>query len=125
MFFKGRGEAKFVPAFLFTRSDLFYLGGYGSLRGYLDESLLATRYFSGRMEPRFHLGAKDYLFGFFDFAQVSVDENRSGLIVSDRFKPGVGLGVSAGSGRMILAFGWGEKAKLKEGIAYLRLSGKL
>lgn len=125
VFLNTKGEAKFVPAFLFTRSDLFYLGGYGSLRGYLDESLLATRYFSGRMEPRFHLGAKDYLFGFFDFAHLSIGKNLSGLIVSDRFKPGVGLGISAGSGRLTLAFGWGEKAKLKDGIIYLRLSGEL
>ncbi|HLG94255.1 MAG TPA: hypothetical protein VI546_05410, partial [candidate division Zixibacteria bacterium] len=125
VFLQSKGEMKFVPAFLFTRSDLFYLGGYGSLRGYLDESLFATRYFSGRVEPGFHLGTKDYLFGFFDFAYLSIGENLSGLTVSDRFKPGVGLGISAGSGRMVLAFGWGEKARLKDGIAYLRLSGEL
>lgn len=125
IFLKGKGEAKFVPAFLFSRSDLFYLGGYGSLRGYLDESLPATRYFSGRMEPRFHLGTKDYLFGFFDFVHFPLGENRPGRTVSDRFKPGIGLGISAGNDRLVLAFGWGEKAGLKDGIAYLRLSGEL
>ena len=125
VFLNTKAEAKFVPAFLFTRSDLFYLGGYGSLRGYLDESLLATRYFMGRMEPRFHLGVKDYLFGFFDFAHLSIGKNSSGLSVSDRFKPAVGLGVSAGGDKLILAVGWGEKAKPKDGILYLRLSGEL
>ncbi|MCI0595432.1 MAG: hypothetical protein L0Z48_02695 [candidate division Zixibacteria bacterium] len=125
VFLKGSGKARFVPAFLFTRSDLFYLGGYGSVRGYPDESFFATRYFLGRMEPRFHLGGKDYLFGFFDFAQLSIGQNSSGLSVSDRFKPGVGLGISAGGDRLILVFGWGEKAKAKDGIVYLRLSGEL
>ncbi len=125
VFLKGRGEAKFVPAFLFTRSDLFYLGGYGSVRGYPDESYFATRYFLGRMEPRFHLGTKDHLFGFIDFAHLSIGQNSSGLAVSDSFKPGLGLGISAGSGRLILAFGWGEKAQVKDGIVYLRLSGEL
>ena len=125
VFLQGQGEARFVPAFLFTRSDLFYLGGYGSVRGYPDESFLATRYLLGRMEPRFHLGAKDYLFGFLDFAHLSISQNSSGLAVPDRFKPGVGLGISAGSDRLILAFGWGEKAQVKDGIVYLRLSGEL
>ncbi len=125
IFLEGGGETKIVPAFLFTRSDLFYLGGYGSVRGYPDESFLATRYFLGRMEPRFHLGAKDYLFGFLDFADLSIGPNSSGLLVSDRFKPGTGLGISAGGDRLILAFGWGEKAKVKDGIVYLRLSGEL
>ncbi|MCI0329384.1 MAG: hypothetical protein L0196_00315 [candidate division Zixibacteria bacterium] len=125
LYLRSKGGAKFLPAFLFTRSDLFYLGGYGSLRGYLDESLPATRYFSGRVEPRLHLGAKDYLFGFFDFAHFSVGKNYSGLSVSDQFKPGFGLGLSAGAERLVLAVGWGEKGKVKDGIVYLRLAGEL
>ena len=124
-FLQTRGQAKFLPAFLFTPADLFYLGGYSSLRGYLDESLQATRFFSGRAEPRFHLGATDYLFGFFDFAHFSVGKNYSGLVRSNRFKPGVGLGLSAGAERLVLAVGWGDNAKFKDGIAYLRLAGDL
>lgn len=125
LFLKGRGEAGFVPALLFTRSDLFYLGGYRSVRGYPDESFSATRCFLGRAEPRFFLGDRNYLFGFFDFAHLSIGKNYSGLSVADPFKPGIGLGISARDDRLILAFGWGEKTKIKDGIVYLRLAGEL
>jgi outer membrane protein assembly factor BamA len=125
LFLSAKAETRLVPAFLFTRSDLFYLGGFGSVRGYADETFLATRYFLGRTEPRFHLGPNDYLFGFFDFADLSLGRDISGLSVSDRFKPGVGLGISAGNERLVLVLGWGEKAKIKDGIVYLRLAGEL
>jgi hypothetical protein len=83
------------------------------------------RCFLGRAEPRFFLGDRNYLFGFFDFAHLSIGKNYSGLSVTDPFKPGVGLGISARDDRLILAFGWGEKAKIKDGIVYLRLAGEL
>ncbi len=125
LFVSARGEARFVPPFLFTRSDLFYLGGYSTLRGYVDESLLATKYVLGRAEPRYHFGNKNYLFGFFDFGYLSADKKLSGISVADHFKPAAGLGLSASSDRLVLAFAWAEKAKIKDGIVYLRLTGEL
>lgn len=124
-FLQGEGAAQLAPAFLFTRSDLFYLGGPGSLRGYPEASLSATRFLVARMEPRFNLTAKDFLFAFLDFGYLPIGSNVPGLAASNRFKPGTGLGLSAGDGRARITIGWGEKARLKDGIVYLRLSGEL
>jgi len=125
LYLEGKGEALFIPSFLFTPSDLFYLGGLGTLRGYPDESLVATRFLLGRAEPRFYFGNNNFLFGFFDYGYLSVAKNLRGVLASDRFKPAGGLGISASAGHLVLAFGWGEKAKLKDGIVYVRLSGEL
>ncbi len=125
LYLEGKGKALFIPSFLFTPSDLFYLGGFGTLRGYPDESLVATRYLLGRAEPRFYFGTDNFLFGFFDYGYLSVAKNLPGVLASNRFKLSRGLGISAGSGRLILAFGWSEKAKLKDGMVYVRLSGEL
>lgn len=125
LYLTGKGEAKFFPSFLFTPSDLYYLGGYGTLRGYPDESVVAQRYLLGRAEPRFCLGENNFLFGFFDCGYFFRAKSLPGPAVSNRFKPAAGFGLSAGAGHLILAFGWAEKAKLKDGIGYLRLSGEL
>jgi outer membrane translocation and assembly module TamA len=48
------------------RNELFQIGGYKLLRGFDEESILATQYTAGSLEYRYLIGMNSFLFAFFD-----------------------------------------------------------
>jgi outer membrane protein assembly factor BamA len=48
------------------RNELFQIGGYKLLRGFDEESILATQYAAGSLEYRYLIGMNSFLFAFFD-----------------------------------------------------------
>lgn len=71
------------------RNELFRLGGLRTLRGFDEQSILASRYIGGRFETRFILDQNSYLLAFYNQAYV---ENRSeGFSSDDPFGFGAGL----------------------------------
>lgn len=48
------------------RNELFQIGGYKLLRGFDEESILATQYSVGSLEYRYLIGMNSFLFAFFD-----------------------------------------------------------
>lgn len=48
------------------RNELFQIGGYKLLRGFDEESILATQYSAGSLEYRYLIGMNSFLFAFFD-----------------------------------------------------------
>ncbi len=48
------------------RNDLFQIGGYRLLRGFDEESILASQYVAGTLEYRYLIGQNSFLFSFLD-----------------------------------------------------------
>ncbi len=48
------------------RNELFQIGGYRLLRGFDEESILASHYATGTLEYRYLIGLNSYLFAFYD-----------------------------------------------------------
>lgn len=73
------------------RNELFQIGGYKLLRGFDEESILATQYTAGSLEYRYLIGMNSYLFAFFDggWAKNDVPGYRLNSIYL-----GIGLGLA-------------------------------
>jgi len=73
------------------RNELFQIGGYKLLRGFDEESILATQYTAGSLEYRYLIGMNSYLFAFFDGGWAKNDV--TGYQLNSIFL-GVGLGLA-------------------------------
>lgn len=76
------------------RSDLFRLGGAGTLRGYRESQFLGSRVLWSNVEYRFIVAPRSYAFGFVDAGYIVTPERISaGLIGSEQTKLGYGIGI--------------------------------
>jgi outer membrane protein assembly factor BamA len=71
------------------RNELFRLGGLRTLRGFDEQSILASRYIGGRLETRFILDQNSYLLAFYN--QAYIEDRSEGLTSDDPFGFGAGL----------------------------------
>lgn len=76
-------------------SDMFYLGGANSLRGYQENQFLGSRIFWSNLEYRFLLSPRTFTFVFFDTGYYlrKADESRNIIEQSD-FLMGYGFGLN-------------------------------
>ncbi|MBI3578646.1 MAG: BamA/TamA family outer membrane protein [Ignavibacteriales bacterium] len=75
-------------------SDLFRLGGAGTLRGYRESQFLGSRLVWSNVEYRFIVAPRSYAFGFVDGGYISTPEKPlAGLAGAEQTKFGYGIGV--------------------------------
>ena len=95
--FGGRGvlNAGFIGGYIespsYFENELFRFGGLRSLRGFNEQSLLASQYIIGKMEVRFILEQNSYLFTFVNSAYY---ENRSKEVLITDTPYGAGAGIT-------------------------------
>lgn len=94
-------------------SDLFRLGGAGTLRGYRESQFLGSQLVWSNVEYRFIVAPRSYAFGFIDAGYIVTPERVSaGLIGSEQTKFGYGIGIRLDSALGLigvsLAFGQGD-----------------
>ncbi|MGB5874259.1 MAG: POTRA domain-containing protein [Bacteroidota bacterium] len=76
-------------------SDMYRFGGASTLRGYRENEFLGSLVIWTRLEYRFVLARRAYLFGFFDTGYYSRPSNDTlGLLGFEDFKYGYGIGVT-------------------------------
>ena len=87
----------------FEVSDLYYLGGTNSLRGYLERQFLGNRIIWTNLEYRYLLTRRTYTFVFFDTGYYlrNADETKNVPEIS-AFKIGYGFGINLETGLGIL-----------------------
>jgi outer membrane protein assembly factor BamA len=73
------------------RNELFQIGGYKLLRGFDEESILATQYSVGSLEYRYLIGMNSFLFAFFDGGWAKNDVPGYNL---NSIYLGIGLGMA-------------------------------
>lgn len=71
------------------RNELFRLGGLRTIRGFDEQSILASRYFGGRLETRFILDQNSYFLAFFN--QAYIENHSDGFSADDPYGFGAGL----------------------------------
>jgi outer membrane protein assembly factor BamA len=75
------------------RSELFQIGGYRLLRGFDEESILASQYFTATAEYRYLTGINSYLFAFGDYGWAA-NKSRNSLNKNGNSYIGAGLGLA-------------------------------
>lgn len=86
------------------QSDLFFLGGTNSLRGYREKQFPGSRLFWSNTEYRLLLTRRTFAFLFFDTGYYFRKEDSSGDISdSEAFKTGYGAGLNIETGIGVLA----------------------
>ena len=108
-------------------SELYLLGGPGSIRGYRNEQFDARRAAFGTVEPRlrFYSG---FLFVFFDAAYINRPTLASGSVTADElFRSGYGVGLSlSDSQRSVkISLGWGKDSAFDEPQVSVELGSDL
>lgn len=71
------------------RNELFRLGGLRTIRGFDEQSILASRYIAGRFESRFVLDQNSYLLAFYNHAYI--EDRSAGFLADDPYGMGAGL----------------------------------
>jgi outer membrane protein assembly factor BamA len=71
------------------RNELFRLGGLRTIRGFDEQSILASRYIAGRFESRFVLDQNSYLLAFYNHAFI--EDRSAGFLADDPYGMGAGL----------------------------------
>jgi outer membrane protein assembly factor BamA len=108
-------------------SELYFVGGPGSLRGYRNEQFVAQRVVTGTLESRFHFPG-GYLFGFYDGAYLNAPVALGSSVVIDqqyRFGFGIGLAVVDISRSVIVALGWNPNLNVDQPQLSIQFSSGL
>ena len=102
----------------FEVSDLYYLGGANSLRGYLERQFLGNRIIWTNLEYRYLLTRRTYTFAFFDTGYYlrNADESR-GIQEASAFKTsyGFGLNIETSLGILGVSFALGKGDSFSQG----------
>jgi len=99
-------------------SDMFYLGGTNSLRGYRENQFLASRVAWANLEYRFLLTRRTFFFTFFDAGYFLQKENRDLNIqksVGTKTGYGIGLHLETGLGILNVNFAFAKGDSFSEG----------
>lgn len=111
---------------LIDYSEMFKLGGYGSLRGYRQDELAGRRTILAQTELRWRPSPDLALYLFGDWGYVYDKKiNESGTVSGydlNRWGRGCGVYVGGESARLTMEFGWGEGDSLGEGKLHLGLT---
>lgn len=111
---------------LIDYSEMFKLGGYGSLRGYRQDQFAGRRTVLAQAELRWRLSPDLALYLFGDWGYVyDKRENIPGLISAydlNRWGKGAGIYVGGDAARLTMEFGWGEGDRLGQGKLHLGLT---
>jgi outer membrane protein insertion porin family len=111
---------------LIDHSEMFKLGGYGSLRGYRQDQFAGRRTVLAQAELRRRLSPDLALYLFADWGYVyDKKESRPGVVSAydlNRWGKGGGGYVGGESARLTMEFGWGQGDRLGEGKLHLGLT---
>jgi outer membrane protein insertion porin family len=102
----------------FEVSDLYFLGGTNSLRGYLEKQFLGNRIFWSNLEYRYLLSRRSYTFVFFDTGYYLRNaEPLKNISEISSFKTGYGFGlnIETGLGVLSVSFALGQGDSFSEG----------
>jgi outer membrane protein insertion porin family len=107
-------------------SEMFFLGGANSLRGYRQEQFWGTTVAWANIEYRYLTGKRSRLYIFNDWGYYyHPDEaNASGIPLtwnSLKYGYGIGMMLETGVGIIGIEFGWGEEDKAREGKVHLKI----
>lgn len=94
------------------RNELFQIGGYKLLRGFDEESIYATQYFTATAEYHYLVGANSYFFLFIDAGQT---KNKYQTVnTGNRFvSSGMGLVFETKAGLLNISFAVGKRNDIK------------
>lgn len=111
---------------LIDYSEMFKLGGYGSLRGYRQDEFAGRRVVLAQAELRWRPSPDLALYLFGDWGYVyDKKQDGSGEVSAfdlNRWGRGGGMYVGGESARITMEFGWGEGDRLGEGKLHLGLT---
>lgn len=111
---------------LIDYSEMFKLGGYGSLRGYRQDEFAGRRAVLAQAELRWWPSPELALYLFGDWGYVYDEtQNASGGVSAydlNRWGRGGGIYVGGESARITMEFGWGEGDRLGEGKLHVGLT---
>jgi len=94
------------------RNELFRIGGYKLLRGFDEESILASQYAVGTLEYRYLIGLNSYLFSFMDGGWAKNDV--SGFRLNSTFLGfGLGLAFETKAGIFNISYALGKREDTK------------
>jgi outer membrane protein insertion porin family len=107
-------------------SDLFELGGAGSVRGYREGEFFGTSVAWANFEYRFLLRGESRLYAFLDYGQFGRSVRDPGnqtlrQISGQKLGYGLGLRVDSKAGLLALDYGLGQGDSITEGKIHLRL----
>lgn len=109
---------------MFEISDLYFLGGTNSLRGYRENQFQGSRILWSNLEYRFLLTSRTFVFSFFDsgYYHRRGDEKRNIAEISG-FKIGYGLGLNleTGLGVIAVSFAMAKGESFSEGKIHFGL----
>lgn len=108
-------------------SELYFVGGPGSLRGYRNEQFSAQRVVAGTLESRFHFPG-GYLFGFYDGAYLNSPVVNDAVIETEqqyRFGFGFGFAVTDINRSVLLALGWNPNLTIDQPQLSIQFSSGL
>jgi len=106
-------------------SELIFVGGPGTLRGFRNEQFTAQRTAFGTFEPRFRF-RQGYLFAFYDGAYINypVAAHDGGCHTEELYRYGYGLGIALvdRARSLEISVGWNEEAAFDQPRLSVRLS---
>lgn len=105
-----RTEVAFLQSDRFFINDLFKIGGNTSLRGFDEQSILASKYGIAAFEYRFLLEEGSFLFGFYNQAYYQNLAAKT-PISDDPLGFGAGLSIRTNAGFFSLSYGIGKQFK--------------
>ncbi len=113
---------------LLPLSELYFIGGPGTLRSFRNEQFTAQRTAFGTVEPRFRF-QQGYLFIFYDAAYINY--KRTGqdktIALEELYRWGYGLGLALSDRKrsLKLSLGWNEELKFNQPRLAIELSADL
>lgn len=108
-------------------SELYFLGGPGSIRGYRNEQFAARRAVLGTVEPRYRF-ASGYLFGFLDIAFMQQPVQTGGVVEMDESVHrgyGLGFALSDQLRSVKLSLGWNRDISFDQPWLAVQFSTRL
>ncbi|MDR1341903.1 MAG: BamA/TamA family outer membrane protein [Prevotellaceae bacterium] len=105
--FTGAGSEKLLP------SELYSIGGAGSLRGFSERSIFTPCYAIATLEPQFFYSAQGYLHAFYDYAATSSSAALRSGAVSQLHSFGAGTRFATAAGIFSITYALGSEAGKK------------
>jgi outer membrane protein assembly factor BamA len=93
----------------YFRNELFQIGGYKLLRGFNEESIIASKYAVATLEYRYLVGINSYFNGFID---IGTTENKVTSLTNNFIGAGLGLAFETKQGIFNISFAAGKRNDL-------------
>lgn len=109
-------------------SELYYIGGPGTIRGYRNEQFAAVRSAYGTLEPRWRM-AGGYIFAFYDGAYINnrVSGIDGGVVTDEFYRSGYGFGAAIieRSRSVTISMGWNPETSFDQPRLSLKFSSEI